>query len=161
MNAELTQPVGSRDRQFRGIFSGVPLIIAAVLLSTGGLALALNESCKANFRASLLIYPNAALVREESEFLGAQRALYRTHDPLSRVRSWYQRQRAGAMRRAVVSGDFSHVPPERWVITADGGGTLIAFSASCAWNDGEAQTPPRRVRQSVLEEFLGRRITLD
>ncbi|MCC6805121.1 MAG: hypothetical protein IT319_19735 [Anaerolineae bacterium] len=122
-------------RDNRGVFAGVGVIIVAVIVTVGAVAVILNTRCTNTFWDVARVYPGAALVESESTFLGLQRAVYHTDDAPETVESWYAQQRAAALREGVTSGDFSEVPeanPGR-VITADttNGGSLITFAATC------------------------------
>lgn len=122
-------------RDNRGVFAGVGVIIAAVIVTVSAVAVIVNTRCTNAFWDTARVYPGAALVESESTFLGLQRAVYHTDDAPETVEAWYTQERAAALREGVTSGDFSEVPPadnDRW-ITPDtaNGGSLITFAATC------------------------------
>lgn len=124
--------VGSRDRQFRGLLAGLPIIILLVILSTGAFATYLNQRCQDRFLSQVRVYPGAALVESQHEFLGLQRLVYATGAAPEQVEQWYSQAYAAMMRAAVISGDFSSLPSEDWLVEADGnGGSRVLLMTFC------------------------------
>ncbi len=103
-------------RDKRSILSGLGIITLLVILSTSGAAVLLNNRCQADFRESLVVYPGAEMVLEEYPFLSTQRVIYHTADAPDAVEAWYEQYVAELSRSAVVSGDFSEMPAENWLI---------------------------------------------
>ena len=103
-------------RDKRSILSGLGIVVLLVILSTGGAAALLNNRCQTDFRDSLVVYPGAEMVLEEYPFLSTQRVVYHTADAPDAVEAWYGAYSAELKRNAVVSGDFSDMPVENWLI---------------------------------------------
>lgn len=126
-----TEFVGSHNRQFRGIFSGLPLIIVAVIVTAVALTLFLNNRCASLFGSAILPYPNVELAEEEANFLGLHRVIHTTPDSPAQVEEWYRQQWIASMRQAVTSGDFRSTQAQNWIIAAEGDQTLITFATTC------------------------------
>lgn len=124
-------------RQNRSILSGVGAITLAVIVTVIALAtvitLFLYQPCVAAFQSTQKLYPGAALVASESNFLSYQRVVYHSADTPEAVSDWYSQQRAVQMRVSVLSGDFSAVPKPNWLVEADveRGGSAITFAGYC------------------------------
>ncbi len=131
-------PVGSHDRQFRGVFAGLWLIIACVIASFSVLSFVMNSRCQAAFRSTIYHYPGAQVITDQAEYLGTQRVIMTTTDDTAQVEQWFIGQVSQVMRRAVVTGDFTNIPARNWLIEplensgADGvAGSRITFSTTC------------------------------
>lgn len=133
---ELEPPVGSRDRQFRGLFAGVPLIVALVGITIFALLLFLNSRFMARVmecRAGYNSYPNIQVIDEQEPYFlqpfGRLRTELHSADPPSEVEAWLNRARAAIMREAVASGDFRDVPEQWWNIepAANGGSNIVLY----------------------------------
>jgi len=124
--------VGSRDRQFRGLLAGLPIIILLVIVSTSAAAIYMNQRCQDHFLSQARVYPGAALVESQHEFLGLQRLVYATGAAPEQVEQWYSQEYAAMMREAVISGDFSNLPSEDWLVETDGnGGSRVLLMTFC------------------------------
>ena len=123
-------PVGSHDRQFRGLFAGVPLIIGLVTVSIIVLLIVLNARFIANVSDCRHYYPNATIVAEQQPYFlqpfGQLSTDLTSPDSPDMVTSWYNQQYGEIMRSAVEEGDFSQVAPVTWsVYPGDDGGSRI------------------------------------
>lgn len=132
MTSEPMPPVGSHDRQFRGLLAGLPIIIVLVIISTSAVAITMNQRCQDRFITQARVYPGAGLVESRHDFLGQQRLVYATGDAPEQVEQWYSQAYAALMREAVVSGDFSNLPSEEWLVEADeSGGSRVLLMTFC------------------------------
>ncbi|MBE2270041.1 MAG: hypothetical protein IAE80_17520 [Anaerolinea sp.] len=115
------------------VFRGVAVISIAVAITAALLALVLNQRCQSQFKDTLIVYPGAELVSEAYPFLAQQRVELYSVDTPEVVSEWYASQRAAAMRERVVSGDFSELPPENWIISPAVGrsGSTIVLAEVC------------------------------
>lgn len=129
-------PVGSRDRQFRGIFAGVPLIIGLVTITTIALLVFLNARFIARLnecRNAYVTYPRMEIVSEQEPYFLQPNGillteLYSPDDPAV-VRDWFGRAYGALMRQAVISGDFRDMPQQTWSVeAAEGGGSTIMLT---------------------------------
>lgn len=120
-------------RPQRSVFSGLPIIILAVFISTGGFAVFLNTRCQAQFNdAWTVVYPNSELITKEMAFLGLQRAVYRTDDAPGEVESWYTRTYLALRETVQETGVPEDALEIAWkVIPADDSGSQINLSRMC------------------------------
>jgi hypothetical protein len=129
-------PVGSRDRQFRGLFAGVPLIILLVTISVFALLMVLHSrfmgrvgECRAVYHS----HPEMEVIAEQQPYFlqpyGSLTAELYSPDPPEQVREWISRSYAAIMREAVTSGNFSNIPEQSWtIVEAEGGGSRITLT---------------------------------
>lgn len=128
-------PVGNRDRQFRGLFAGVPLIIGLVVITLGALLLFLHSQfmgrvaqCREAYNAN----PTIQVVAEQQPYFlqpfgTLTTELYSPELPES-ARDRLNRARAALQREAVITGDFSNLPEQSWtVVEAEDGGSRITL----------------------------------
>ncbi len=125
-------PVGNRDRQWRGLFAGVPLIFGLVIITVLALLLFLHSRFMGHVgdcRAGYSTYPNVQVIDEQQPYFlqpfGTLRADLYSSDSPDAVEAWLNRARAEMMREAMESGDFSSVPSQSWRVTAANGGSEI------------------------------------
>jgi hypothetical protein len=128
--------VGSRDRQFRGLFAGVPLIIVLVVVTIFALLVFLNSRFMARVaecRTGYNSYPNMQVIDEQEPYFlqpfGRLMTELYSPDPPEEVEAWLNRARAAIMREAVASGDFSDIPGQWWSIepAANGGSQIVLY----------------------------------
>ena len=123
-------PVGGRDRQFRGLFAGIPFIILLVAGAVFLLLLFLNTRFVASVAECRAYYPGAEIVNEQPPYFlqpfGELASELYSPDAPEVVTNWYNRTYGAAMRAAVEEGDFSNVSQINWSVTlAEGGGSDI------------------------------------
>lgn len=120
-------------RQKRGIFAGLGVITLLTIVVVIGLALFLQQRCASQFWDTMLVYPGAERIEEEAVFLGVQRVVYHSPDAPATVERWYMAQNAAQMREGVVSGDFTNVERQNWVVEPDmeRGGSLMWTQVTC------------------------------
>lgn len=124
--------VGAQDRRYRGIFSGFWVIVLAVIVTFGLFSTVLYTRCQNAFRESALAYPGADTVENQATFMAMQRIVMTTTDDPNTVERYYVQQRNSRMRQAVVTGVFSDLPDDNWLIQPlDGGGSRITFAENC------------------------------
>jgi hypothetical protein len=127
---------GSRDRQFRGLFSGVLLIFALVSVTLLGLLLFLHSGFIARVaecREGYNSYPDMQIIEEQAPYFlqpfGAVMTELYSPDPPEQVQEWLNRARAALQREAVVSGDFRNLPSQMLVVeAAENGGSRVMLS---------------------------------
>jgi hypothetical protein len=126
-------PVGGRDRTFRGLFAGIPVILALVAGSTLLMLLFLNNRFVASVAECRTYYPDAEIVSEEQPYFlqpfGSLATELYSPDAPQTVTDWYNQTYAAGMRSAMAEGDFSNVAPINWEITpaGDGGSRIIVL----------------------------------
>lgn len=130
------QLVGSRDRQFRGLFAGVPLIIVLVVATILALLLFLHsrfmvrvDECRAVYHQ----HPDMQVISEEQPYFlqpyGSLTTELYSPNPPSQVREWVSRSYAAIMREAMRSGNFSNVPQQTFTVTeAEDGGSRVTLN---------------------------------
>jgi hypothetical protein len=126
-------PVGNRDRQFRGLFAGVPMIVGLVTLSILALLTFFHIRFMAQVgecRNNSMTNANMEVIAEQAPYFlqpeGSLSTELYSPDPPQQVEASLNRARAAIMREAVVSGDFRNLPTMLWeVAAADEGGSHI------------------------------------
>lgn len=129
-------------RNNRSVFSGVGVIVLAVIVSVIALAVYLNQRCVSQFWDQENLYPGATLVESDSVFLGRQQAVYHTDDPPEVVNAWIsqqeaalRQQQAAEMREALANGGTIETQeveyPAQVAADAERGGSIITFAVIC------------------------------
>ena len=126
-------PVGNRDRQFRGLFAGVPLIIGLVIISVLGLLLVFHTRFMAQVnecRITSMASADLQLIAEEAPYflqpMGSLTMKFSSDDSPEAVDNALRRIVALAQREGVLTGDFRNVPTMTWEVeAAEGGGSHI------------------------------------
>lgn len=124
-------PPGSRDRQFRGLFAGVPFIILLVVIALFSLLVVLNARFRQNVAACRVYYPNATVVDEQQPYFlqpfGQLTSDLTSPDAPDVVSTWYNQRYAAAVRSAMAEGDVSGVAPITWEVSPgeDGGSRVF------------------------------------
>jgi hypothetical protein len=129
-------PAGNRDRQFRGLFAGVPLIIGLVVITLGALLLFLHSQfmgrvaqCRESYNAN----PIMQVVAEQQPYFlqpfGTLTTELFSPDTPEQVQEWFNRARAALMREAMARGDFRSLPEQTWTVeAAEGGGSRVTLT---------------------------------
>ncbi|MFN8377868.1 MAG: hypothetical protein U0452_04280 [Anaerolineae bacterium] len=123
-------PVGGRDRQFRGIFAGVPLIIGLVTVALFVLLVILNARFVQNVATCRLYYPDSTVLTEDQPYFlqpfGQLTSLLHSPDAPDVVTTWYNQHYAATVRAAMAEDTLTAITPITWQVTpADDGGSEI------------------------------------
>jgi hypothetical protein len=129
-------PVGNRDRQFRGLFAGVPLIVGLVVITLGVLLLFMHSQFMgrvAQCRESYNTDPDMQIVSEQPPYFlqpfGSLTTELHSTESAEQVQDRLNRARAALQREAVVSGDFRNLPEQSWIVfEAEDGGSRITLT---------------------------------
>jgi hypothetical protein len=123
------------SRPSTSILRSTLLITLATIILVAAVAALLDNRCYSSLRADdVPRYPNATLVSDAHQFLGASRVVYETSDSASDVQAWYNQQIATFLRAGVVTGQSQGTPiwASLYTIEAgENGQTQIVFSAMC------------------------------
>lgn len=128
-------PIGNRDRQFRGLFAGVPLIIGLVFVSVLAMLIFLHSQFVGRVGACREVYhthPEMQVMSEEQPYFlqpnGSLTTEIYAPNPPEQVREWVARSYAAIMRQAVTSGNFGNLPEQSWtVVEAEDGGSRVTL----------------------------------
>ena len=129
-------PVGNRDRRFRGLFAGTPLITALVIVSVFALLIFLHSQFMARVGQCREVYhtnPDMQVIDEQQSYFlqpfGSLRTELYSPDAPGQVREWLSRSYVAEMREAVTSGNFTNMPEQSWtVIAVEDGGSRITLT---------------------------------